>query len=291
MMKNQGFRRLLLAGLACVMPDAQGVAKPPPFVVAVEFKIDVPRLNGFWAPAELKQVSSEMSDRLVVALEERFPMWHEDFPLWQFAYDVEAPRVLLALRVVEPPRRNVLDLELQAYVDGVPVPAGLFPLTAAWYEPGDLGRRGLPMPRPATEEVAALAEALLDENRPALNDWLQEHVPVAVGAQWRDPEATDDPFLVLPLRWDQYDRLRASEFRLRCRVPMEGELSLDGAAVGLPGPFRAPSGATEYDGLVVKLANSQRPAPLTPGVLGTSHVYMAKFLPAGWLIASLEDRQ
>jgi len=291
MTKRRVFRRLLLAALACVLPAAQGAAQPPPFVVAVSFEIDVPRLEQFWAPAEMKAVSSALGDHLVDALEARFPMWHEDFPLWTFAYGVAAPRVLLAFRVVEPPRRNVFDLELQTYVDRVPSRTEIFPLTIAWYEPGDLGRRGLPMPRMTLDEIAALADALLDENQPTLNDWLQDHVPVAVGAQWRDPDITDSPFLVLPLRWDQYDRLRASEFRLRCQVPEEGELRLDSNAVGLSGPFRGPSGATEYDGLVVKLTNPERSAPLTANVLRASHVYMARFLPAGWFIALAEDAQ
>jgi hypothetical protein len=169
-----------LAGLALILlAGLPGPARSAQFEVGIDFELAAPSMTDAWPEDMTKSIAAEIHQNLIAYLNANFPFWKTG-ALWLFGGDLSRTPVVLRFEVVE--ANNFIKFKLIPSFEGVQErPEGLAPVE--WLKPGDQP----PGMASAAEEITArLVERLLEEvkYRSILDRWLQDTVPIAVGAQW-----------------------------------------------------------------------------------------------------------
>ncbi|HET9228902.1 MAG TPA: hypothetical protein VFR31_19650 [Thermoanaerobaculia bacterium] len=184
--------------------------------VKVSFELDLPAMTGLWprggGTVEL-DVEKVIGETLRNELEKEFPYWKFVAHRTDSPGKAAGPRILFRLHE-ETRNEALLRLEFQADEHRPLI------LREVLWNPGEFAQAALFDPPRAKSHIPALVlEKLVkkEPHRKELERRLMDAIPLAEGEVLRKAtKASTSPAFVLPLPWDAYQKLRASEFRLDC---------------------------------------------------------------------------
>ncbi len=216
-----GFWLLMVAGTAA--PVAANC--PNTVSVAVDVNLDLPAMTRLWLTGTERRIESELRIRIADKLQQTFRYW-----CFRGTPAEHGPRLQFRLLV----EKNEAWVQV-VFLHG---PTTLKELKTPLWKPHELGYRVVLSPKQALEELPTHFEkGFSSESQDQLRRLLMDHVPVAMGGQWRRMPG-GDPSVVLPLPWDSpYQELELSDFELRCRRTGRSRLDLPATGSSEPGCY------------------------------------------------------
>lgn len=126
--------------------------------------------------------------------------------------------------------------------------------TGVWMPAGELAARGFPDRATAGAKVAKdIARLLLDKHQAEIAGRMKAKVPVATAAQWqRVVGRSEEPRLVLPLRWPGSRGLVNSSFLVKCVWRGKGPVELKTLALDTPALYDDAASQSRYEALTLK---------------------------------------
>lgn len=208
--------------------------------VDVQFENAVAGMASLWPSNEVPGIRSRIQAALVDHLS-------KNFGPWTFSSSQPSSPVGLLFRVVERiPNEISMALELR---QGTRLSSLA---QEVWLRPADVNLQGLPVANQADTIIGkGFVSLLLERQKLAIQQKLQDQVPLALGGQWNDSSQSPQFLVVLPLSWDKYQQLRSSVFRLACEWPGHGEAELESMAPGSSATFKPSLPESPYQALVV----------------------------------------
>jgi hypothetical protein len=207
-------------------------------VVGARCAIDAPSLINLYGEAKAKEISTAFCEAVIRELSA-----HQTFRTWKYKIGATSPAATLVLRVEDGSAEDtslILEFRQGNFTKG---------WSSVWRSPGD--RLIDPSPSEAPDVLTRNFMAMVVAKYAREIEDKLKTVPIAT-ARWLTRGGTNAPRLVSSLRWEEFQHLRNSLFRVRCRWDARNDdVNLESRGALASGQFEPGGKGQPYAALVV----------------------------------------